>query len=299
MPPALATNLLRVLESQPLRRLPWLIHGFSTRRGGFSRRYGGGALNLGFTRDDSSATVRRNRRLFLEKLGARRGKRLWPLVTVRQIHSDLIHCIASPPRHQLTGDGLITATPEILLAVQAADCLPVILVDVEHRAVGAFHAGWRGTVKRILEKAVGEMHRQFRSEPRRIRAAIGPGIHGCCYEVGAEVREKFASQFAYASDLFREAKGFDPVREKPMSFLCARPPGHNCRPIRLFLDLVEANRRQLVDAGVPPTNITASRLCTACHRDLLFSHRADKAATGRMLGVVGIRATMRQGGLER
>jgi polyphenol oxidase len=299
MPPALATNLLRVLESQPLRRLPWLIHGFSTRRGGFSRRYGGGALNLGFTRDDSSATVRRNRRLFLEKLGARRGKRLWPLVTVRQIHSDLIHCIASPPRHQLTGDGLITATPEILLAVQAADCLPVILVDVEHRAVGAFHAGWRGTLKRILEKAVGEMHRQFRSEPRRIRAAIGPGIHGCCYEVGAEVREKFESQFAYASDLFREAKGFDPVREKPMSFLYARPPGHNCRPIRLFLDLVEANHRQLVDAGVPPTNITASRLCTACHRDLLFSHRADKAATGRMLGVVGIRATMRQGGLER
>jgi len=289
MPAALATDILQVLESQPLRRLPWLIHGFSTRQGGFSRRYGGGALNLGFTKDDSSATVRRNRRLFLEKLGARRGKRLWPLVTLRQIHSDLIHCIASPPRHQLTGDGLITATPEVVLAVQAADCLPVILVDVEHRTVGAFHAGWRGTVRRILEKAVGEMQRQFRSEPRRIRAAIGPGIHGCCYEVGPEVREKFESQFAYASQLFREGKGFDPAREKPMSFLYARPPGHNPTPIRLFLDLVEANRRQLLDAGVPPTNITASRLCTACHRDLLFSHRADKAATGRMLGVVGIR----------
>ena len=289
MPAALATNILQVLESQPLRRLPWLIHGFSTRRGGFSRRYGGGALNLGFTKDDSSATVRRNRRLFLEKLGARRGERLWPLVTLRQIHSDLIRCIASPPRHQLTGDGLITAAPEVLLAVQAADCLPVILVDVEHRAVGAFHAGWRGTVRRILEKAVGEMQRQFRSEPRRIRAAIGPGIHGCCYEVGPVVWEKFESQFAYASQLFREAKGFDPIREKPMSFLYARPPGQNSTPIRLFLDLVEANRRQLLDVGVPPTNITASRLCTACHRDLLFSHRADKAITGRMLGVVGIR----------
>jgi len=297
MPAALQANILQVLESQPLRRLPWLIHGFSTRRGGFSRRYGGGALNLGFTKDDSSVTVRRNRRLFLEKLGARRGKRLWPLVTLRQIHSDLIHCIAAPPRHQLTGDGLITATPEVLLAVQAADCLPVILVDVEHRAVGAFHAGWRGTVRRILEKAVGEMQRQFRSEPRRIRAAIGPGIHGCCYEVGSEVQEKFESQFAYASHLFREAKGFDPVREKPMSFLYARPPGQDPTPVRLFLDLVEANRRQLLDAGVPPTNITTSQLCTACHRDLLFSHRADKAVTGRMLGVVGICPTMRHGRL--
>jgi polyphenol oxidase len=297
MRPALATNIFRVLRSQPLRRLPWLIHGFSTRRGGFSRRYGGGALNLGFTRDDSSATVRRNRGLFLEKLGARRGKRLWPLVTLRQIHSDLIHCIASPPRDQLTGDGLITATPEVLLAVQAADCLPVILVDVEHRAVGALHAGWRGTVKRIMEKAVGEMQRQFQSEPRRIRAAIGPGIHGCCYEVGPEVREKFESQFAYASDLFREAKASDAVGAKPI--LYARPPGYNCMPNRLFLDLVEANRRQLVDAGIPPGNITASRLCTACHQDLLFSHRADKAVTGRMLGVVGLRTPMLPGGLVR
>jgi polyphenol oxidase len=289
MPPELATKVLSVLESKPLSQVPWLIHGFSTRRGGFSRRYGGATLNLGFTRDDSSVTVRRNRRLFLEKLGARRGKRLWPLVTLRQIHSDLIHCIASPPPHQLTGDGLITSAPEVLLAVQAADCLPVILVDVERRAVGAFHAGWRGTVKRIMEKAVGEMQRQFRCEPRRIKAAIGPGIHGCCYQVGLEVREKFESQFAYASDLFREAKLSAPGREKPLSFLYAPPPGHASRPMSLFLDLVEANRRQLVDAGIPPANITASRLCTACHRDLLFSYRGDKAVTGRMLGAVGIR----------
>lgn len=289
MPPELATNILSVLESKPLSRVPWLIHGFSTRRGGFSRRYGGAALNLGFTRDDSRVTVRRNRRLFLEKLGALCGTRLWPLVTLRQIHSDLIHCITSPPRHQLTGDGLVTSTPQVLLAVQAADCLPVILVDVEQRAVGAFHAGWRGTVKRIMEKAVGEMQRQFRSKPWRIKAAIGPGIHGCCYVVGAEVREKFESQFAYASDLFREAKFSHPVREKSPSFLNARPPGHTSTPISLFLDLVEANRRQLVDAGVAPTNITTSRLCTACHRDLLFSYRGDKAVTGRMLGAVGIR----------
>ena len=235
--------------------------------------------------------MERNRRVFLEKIGASRGRRLWPLVTLRQIHSDVIHHLGSLPRRQLSGDGLITSAPEILLAVQAADCLPVILVDVEHRAVGAFHAGWRGTVKRILEKAVGEMRRQFGSEPRRIQAAIGPGIHGCCYEVGPEVREKFESQFTYASDLFRETKVSDPAREKPMSFLYARPPGHCTTPSSVFLDLVEANRRQLVDAGVRSTNITASRLCTACNPDLLFSYRAEKAVTGRMLGVVGVRTS--------
>ena len=284
-------TVLRVLESKSLNRLPWLIHGFSTRRGGFSRRYGGGSLNLGFTRDDSSAAVERNRRVFLEKIGASRGRRLWPLVTLRQIHSDVIHHLGSLPRRQLSGDGLITSAPEILLAVQAADCLPVILVDVEHRAVGAFHAGWRGTVKRILEKAVGEMRRQFGSEPRRIQAAIGPGIHGCCYEVGPEVREKFESQFTYASDLFRKTKVSDPAGEKPTSFLYARPPGHCTTPSSVFLDLVEANRRQLVDAGVRSTNITASRLCTACNPDLLFSYRAEKAVTGRMLGVVGVRTS--------
>jgi YfiH family protein len=273
-----------------MNHLPWLIHGFSTRRGGLSRRYGGGALNLGFTRDDSSATVERNRQAFLEKIGAVCRRRLWPLVTLRQIHSDVIHHIGSPPRHRLTGDGLITSAPEILLGVQAADCLPVILVDVEHRAIGAFHAGWRGTVKRILEKAVGEMRRRFGTEPRRIRVAIGPGIHGCCYEVGREVWEKFESQFDYASDLFRETKVPDLAREKPMSFLYARPPGHCSTSYSIFLDLVEANRRQLLDAGVRSTNITASRLCTACNPDLLFSYRAENAVTGRMLGVVGIRA---------
>ena len=289
MPPS--RTVLRVLESKSLNRLPWLIHGFSTRRGGFSRPYGGGSLNLGFTRHDSSAAVERNRRAFLENIGASRGRRLWPLVTLRQIHSDVIHHLGSRPRRQLSGDGLITSAPEILLAVQAADCLPVILVDVEHRAVGAFHAGWRGTVKRILEKAVGEMRRQFGSEPGRIKAAIGPGIHGCCYEVGPEVREKFESQFTYASDLFRETKVFDPAREKPMSFLYARPPGHCTTPSSVFLDLVEANRRQLVDAGLRSTNITASRLCTACNPDLLFSYRAEKTVTGRMLGVVGVRTS--------
>ena len=175
-----------------------------------------------------------------------------------------------------------------------ADCLPVILVDAKRRAVGVFHAGWRGTVGRIVEKGVGEMRRWFDTQPRDLRAAIGPGIHGCCYEVGPEVRDKFESKFAYAAELFHETKESDPVREKyPLLFLTARAPGHSDLPKKIFLDLVEANRRQLVEVGVPPKHISASPFCTACRTDLLFSHRAEKGVTGRMMGVVGIRAANR------
>jgi len=233
--------------------------------------------------------VERNRMLFLSKLDAARGKKPWPLVTLRQIHSDLIHCVAALPKEPLVGDGLITRTPNILLAIQTADCLPIILLDTKQRAVGVFHAGWRGTLKRIVEKGVGEMHRWFGTLPKNIKAAIGPGIHACCYEVGAEVRQQFESQFAYAEDLFREVKESDPVREKyPLLFLSARAPGHGELPPKIFLDLAEANRRQLISAGVSRKNISASPLCTACRPDLLFSYRAEKGVTGRMMGVAGI-----------
>ena len=281
---------LHILCARNFARLPWLVHGFSTRAGGFSAPYGGKALNLGFTKQDSRKTVERNRTAFLKKLGAIRGKSAWPLVTLRQIHSDIIHCVSEAPTEPLSGDGLTTSTPEILLGIQTADCLPVILADTRRRAVGAFHAGWRGTLNRIVEKGVGEMRRCYGSEPHHVKAAIGPGICNCCYEVGLEVREKFESQFAYASDLFRETKESDDIRDKyPLLFLSARPPGHTTFPSKTFLDLVEANRRQLIDAGVPAKNIYASKFCTACRPDLLFSYRAEKGVTGRMMATVGIK----------
>jgi polyphenol oxidase len=287
----LAKNKLQLLRSNKLANLPWLVHAFSMRRGGVSRVYGGNALNLGFTKHDSRKSVERNRELLLHSLGVGKARKPWPLATLRQIHSDLIHCVECAPEQILVGDGLITDVPELLLAVQTADCLPVIVVDRKRRAVGVFHAGWRGTVKRIVEKGIGEIQRHFGSDPRNLIAAIGPGIHGCCYEVGAEVRNKFETQFAYAAELFREVKESDPVREKyPLLFLTARAPGHGELSVKLFLDLVEANQRQLMDAGVTTDNIEASSLCTACHTDLLFSFRADRGVTGRLMGVVGIRS---------
>jgi YfiH family protein len=274
-------NKTQILRAQNLAAYPWLLHGFSTRIHG----------NLGFTPRASRTAVERNRAAFLLQLGAVRHKNKRPaLITLRQVHSDVIQCLDSVPDHPPVGDGLITATSGLLLAIQTADCLPVILVDPKHHAIGVFHAGWRGTVKRIVEKGVGEMFRCFGSRPRDLHAAIGPGIHGCCYEVGEEVRIKFESQFSYAASLFRELKESDPVREKyPLLFLTARAPGHSELPTKIFLDLVEANRRQLLAAGVPKKNIEASPLCTNCHPELLFSYRAEKGKTGRLMGAAGIR----------
>lgn len=287
-------NGITPLRARHLAHLTWLIHGFSTRVGGSSSVSGKGDLNLGFTQGDSRSAVERNREAFLKKVGAvkrsRKGLSPWPLVTLRQVHSDIIRLIESVPEEPLAGDGMITTTPGLLLAIQTADCLPVVVVDSRRRAVGVFHAGWRGTVQRIVEKGVGEMVRRFGSRPRDLKAAIGPGIHRCCYEVGEEVRTKFWSQFEYAATLFREVKESDPVREKyPLLFLTARAPGHSELPRKIFLDLVEANRQQLLATGVPKKNIETSPLCTNCHPELLFSYRAEKGKTGRMMGVVGIR----------
>jgi polyphenol oxidase len=282
---------LTVLQAEPLTDIPWLVHGFSTRLGGFSRVYAGDALNLGFTEQDSRNAVERNRTAFLGKFGFMKNGQPWPLVTLRQIHSDLIHRVNQPLGEQIAGDGLLTETPGMLLGIGTADCLPIIMVDVKKKAVGIFHAGWRGTVKRIVEKGIGEMGRYFGTVPGDVKAAIGPGIHGCCYEVGTEVHDQFASQFAYAAELFRESKDSDPIRRKyPLLFLSARPPGHSDLPKKVFLDLVEANRRQMIDAGVPAKNVVASPLCTSCRTDLLFSHRKENGVTGRMMAVVGIRA---------
>jgi hypothetical protein len=287
---AVKKNKVQILQSAKLKGLPRLVHGFSTRGAGVSRGYGGKALNLGFTSQDSRLAVERNRQLFLKGLGVANGRKSWPLISPRQIHSDLIFRVDRASQENLAGDGLVTDTPGLVIAVQTADCVPIILVDRKRHAVGVFHAGWRGTAKRIAEKGVGEMRKHFGCEPRNMLAAIGPGVQSCCYDVGEEVRTKFLAQFSYAESLFRVVKESDPVREKyPLLFLTARAPGHSELPTKLFLNLREANKRQLMDAGVPAKNIDDAFPCTACHTDLLFSYRAEKGITGRMMAAAAIR----------
>lgn len=292
---ALTKPNVLVLRASGLKGLPWLVHGFSTCQGGASKCYGSKSLNLGYTKDDLRETVDKNRRRFLLAVGAANGSKPWPLVAPKQIHSDVIHAIKPDDSRQidgnpLGGDGLVTCAPNIALAVQTADCFPILLVDGKSRAVGAFHAGWRGTVRRIVEKGLGLMRHEYGTEPREVHAAIGPGIQKCCYEVGEDVRSDFESQFDYASDLFHELHSADPIREKyPLLFLSVRPPGHGDTPIKFHLDLQEANRRQLVMAGVPEGQISLVNGCTFCGRKQFFSHRAEKGATGRMMAVVGIK----------
>ncbi len=272
--------------------MPWLVHGFSTRPGGFSTCYGGKSLNLGLTPDDAAKNVERNRSLFVQTASANEEHDdvVWSLLQVRQIHSAVVHAVNPPLPDPLAGDGLITGTPGLLLAIKTADCVPVLVADVKRRVVAAYHAGWRGTVARIVEKGIGEMRRQFGCAPRDLRAAIGPSIRRCCYAVGAEVRAEFESQFQYAGELFEEVFDSNAIHVRyPLLFLNQRAPGHGDLGPEIHLDLAAANRRQLEDAGVRTEHISVIDGCTACDTKRFFSHRAEFGKTGRMMAVIGIR----------
>jgi polyphenol oxidase len=269
--------------------------GFSTRLGGVSRAYcaddAPGELNLGFTPADDRQAVLGNRRLLVEAVT---GSAETPLVTVHQFHSNLAvrataaDALRERPRR---ADGLMTDQPGLLLAVMVADCIPVLVADRKRRVVAAFHAGWRGTVKRIVETGIGRMRLEFGSRPEDLVAAVGPGAGPCCYAVGEEVISEFESQFIYAPQLFHEVYSSDPVRNKyPMLFLTQRAPGHSDIGPQIHLDLIEANRRQLLDSGVRERAIQIVGGCTSCHPELFYSHRASRGHAGRMMAVIGIRA---------
>jgi len=247
--------------------MDWLWHGFSTRAGGVSTAYfradlACGELNLGFTAVDSAENVHENRRRFVERIT---GASETQLVAVRQVHSHLSVEVGSSGWEMTPeADGMMTRKPGVLLGIQTADCIPVLVVDPVLRAVAGFHAGWRGTVERIVESGVRRMREEFGSEPGMLLAAIGPGIGPCCYAVGAEVVERFEERFAYAADLFTKDGN------------------------AIQLDLIEANRRQLLDAGLGAESISIVGGCTSCHPELYFSHRASGGHAGRMMAVVGI-----------
>ena len=273
---------------------PWLWSGFSTRIGGLSRVYcaddAAGELNLGFTAEDDQATVLANRRLMAEAIT---GDESTPILALKQFHSNLVVDVTRADRGRqgpCRADGEITDLPGFLLAVQTADCIPVLVADRKQRVVAAFHAGWRGTVKRIVETGVGRMRLTYGSRPSDLIAAIGPGASSCCYSVGEEVFSEFESQFCYARELFLEVFASDPVKTRyPMLFLTQRAPGHSPIGPGLHVDLVEANRRQLLNCGLSPRSIQVVQGCTQCQGDLLFSHRASHGHTGRMMAVIGIR----------
>jgi hypothetical protein len=274
---------LRILQVPAFSKLPWLIHGFSTKLGGVSAQDSQRVLNLGFTDWDTRENVLENRRRFQSALGASDLK----LISLKQIHSDVIHLFDSAPGEVCQGDASDTNRPGLLLSVQTADCVPILLVDPKQRAVAAIHAGWRGTLARIVVKAIGKMQMQFGTMPPDLLAAIGPSIGGCCYEVGTEVATQFLSQFPEAPDWFDEFRTGD--EPNPVQWLNMMPPGHQPPPKNVLLDLRKANRAQLLGAGFLAPNIFVSDLCTACRRDLLFSYRKEGPQSGRLMSVIGLR----------
>lgn len=293
------SNGLAILESPVFARFDWLAHGFSTRPGGVSEfpaktdSPGGPekVLNLGFTDRDTRECVWENRKKFFASLGAEKMR----VVGLRQIHSDMIYVVGTadaPPEEQAPkGDALITREPGVLLVVQTADCVPILLADTKNRAIAAVHSGWRGTAQRIAEKTLGRMQMEFGTRPQDVIAALGPGIGGCCYEVGHEVVKEFAAKFPSARDWF--AGPFDALENDEndsnwLPWLTMRPPGHAPPAPRVQLDLIAANRAILRAAGVAPHRIQSSGFCTSCRSDLFFSYRKE-GTTGRMMAAIGIR----------
>jgi len=293
------------LESVRLSKLPGLVHAFSTRRGGLSQAPCAG-LNLGFTESDRRERVEQNRRLFFDQVG---GKDFVP-ASVRQVHSSHSYHATRDHAGQLSyhwpgtdvtlppetdppaGDGLMTAEPGILLTIRIADCLPLLLVDPRRRVVAAVHAGWRGALARIIEKAVGDVRRAFGSDPQDLIAAVGPSIRACCYEVGEEVVEAFHGTFADADCFFQELPNRPEAATDRHSilFLSAYPPGHAPEHFPAArLDLTAVARHQLASAGVLPANIGVADYCTSCRTDLFFSHRQEGGRTGRQAAAIGIR----------
>lgn len=295
---------LQILVAPALARLDWLVHGFSTRPGGASelkfarsgREEIEKALNLGFTDWDTRERVLANRNKFFQAIGAGRMR----VVTLRQIHSDIVHLIgptdelrggAGRNEAPLQGDALITRQRGVLLVVQIADCIPILLADPKKRAVAAVHSGWRGTVRRIASKALGRMQMEFGTRPQDVVAVLGPGIGQSCYEVGTEVAAEFQAQFPDAREWFEGP--FDRLADSDndpnwLPWLTMKPPGHAPPAPRVQLDLIAANRAILEAAGIPAKNISASGFCTACRSDLFFSFRKERA-TGRMMAAIGIR----------
>ena len=182
------------------------------------------------------------------------------VTTLRQIHSNLVFDAHDLEDRSREGDALITHQPGKRIGVRTADCVPIIMVDPVTRSAAAIHAGWRGTVARIAARAVDALAWKFSADAANLSIALGPSIRVCCYEVGADVAAQFRS-------ILPESTESDGPRN---------------------IDLIEANRRVIIDAGVPAKHIYDSGLCTFCMPQEFFSYRRDPNDPGRLLSFVEI-----------
>lgn len=240
-----------------------VIHAVFTRRGGVSPEPWA-SLNVGGLRGDDPARVLENRVLSFRTLNRipESVYDVWQVHSAEVISTDLPR--ANLPHRK--ADAILTDRPAITLFMRFGDCVPVLLYDPIHKVVGISHAGWQGTVKKTVAATVRTMDSRYGSQPREILAAIGPSIAAHHYQVGLDVAEQVRRAFPDASSLLLNEKDKE-----------------------ITLDLWAANRLILEQAGV--TQIEIAGLCTACHLEDWYSHRAEAGLTGRF----GVLIALNQG----
>jgi YfiH family protein len=213
----------------------------------------------------------------VQRLASSLGARQVSMVT--QVHKADVVVVKkgrSSREQQPEADVLVSNDPDVAIAVRAADCVPILLADRTTGSVAAVHAGWRGTAAGAVGAAVAALKREFACEPANLVAAVGPSIGSCCYEVGSELVDAFASA------------GHE--RHLIDRWFLARPPRRGSRERSpLHLDVAGANRDQLVLTGVPVDNVFMSGLCTAMNLDVLTSFRVEGDQAGRIAGVIAAR----------
>jgi hypothetical protein len=236
--------------------LPKIFSGISNVRAGMSTRIGNESnteigINLSYNVGDNPTRVGRNWRKFFAQVGISEHDLAVPL----QCHSNNVLKVDTPGEYREC-DALITNTIHVALVVTVADCVPILLFDPINRAVGAIHAGWRGTIGLIVKRAVEKMKAEYRTDPVQILAYIGPSAGVCCSEVGEEVAIMFGNKIV-------------PYHEK-----------------KIFIDLKNENTLQLLQQGVLGNNIEVSTSCTICEKELFHSFRRDGQKSGRMRAVI-------------
>ena len=254
-----------------LEQLPGIVHGFSTRLGGVSQG-DVGTMNLSFSRESSRQNVEENYRRLAKAIGYEPER----LVCSRQTHTTNVRVVTEEDcgiGFRRSGDydnidGLVTNVPGIPLMTFYADCVPLLLADPVHRAIGCAHSGWRGTAANMGKAALEVMKREYGTEAKDVITAIGPSICQDCYEVSEDVIDQFREVYHRKiwPDLFYEKQNG-----------------------KFQLNLWEACRQNFLMAGVLPEHISLPDLCTCCNPKFLFSHRASRGNRGNLAAVVMLR----------
>lgn len=255
-------------------KFPEFYHGFSTRLGGVSKGIYS-SMNLSFTRGDEEEAVLENYRRIADAIGFS----MEGIVCSDQTHTVHIRQVTEADKGKgvlqkkdyADIDGLITNVPGITLTTFYADCVPLFFLDPVNKAAGLAHSGWRGTVDRMGEKMVKAMRDAFGSEPENLYAGIGPSICQDCYEVSADVADRFRQEF----------QGY----EEDAGLLYKTKPG------KYQLNLWKANEIVLTEAGILREHISFPGICTCCNPEFLFSHRASRGKRGNLCAFLGVSVT--------